>query len=190
VGAAIRSLVLDRVSGYSVLVMLFAADLPVLLHSVPDARQRCGAVILLAAAVCGLLAPFVIDYLPQKLLRFRLGAELAALSHEGRRLFSLAGAVRGRSRPLRRHYGTYNPHLHAGGGESRVDLAWRSWVVIVVKLELCSLTTAMSRLHMIRMWIWEKAMLGRESAQSGPIGPNWSTRTQAVFDHARSATIN
>jgi glycosyltransferase 2 family protein len=88
VGAAIRSLVLDRVSGYSVLVMLFAADLPVLLHSVPDARQRCGAVILLAAAVCGLLAPFVIDYLPQKLLRFRLGAELAALSHEGRRLFA------------------------------------------------------------------------------------------------------
>jgi uncharacterized membrane protein YbhN (UPF0104 family) len=28
VGAAIRSLVLDRVSGYSVLVMLFAVDLP------------------------------------------------------------------------------------------------------------------------------------------------------------------
>jgi hypothetical protein len=117
--AAIRSLVLDRVNGYSVLVMLYAAGLPVLLRSLPDARQRYGAVILLAAALCGLLAPFLIDYLPQKLLRYRLVAEFAALSHEGPPAVRLAGAVRGRFEPLCRHYGTYNPRLHAGGGESR-----------------------------------------------------------------------
>jgi glycosyltransferase 2 family protein len=39
-GAAIRSLVLDRVSGYKMTVVLFGAGLPVLLHILTDARQR------------------------------------------------------------------------------------------------------------------------------------------------------
>jgi uncharacterized membrane protein YbhN (UPF0104 family) len=139
VAAAIRSLVLDRVSGYFVLVMLFAAGLPVLLHSLPDACQRYGAVILLGAALCGLLAPFLIGYLPQKLLRFRLVAELAALSHEGRWLFawparcaavlSLSVAVMGL---------TILAFMLVA--ESRgVDLSWRSWVVIVPAVSLIQL---------------------------------------------------
>ena len=86
--AAIRSLVLDRVSGYLVTIVLFAAGLPVLLHVLPDARQRYGVVVLLGAALCGLVALFLVDYLPRRLLHFRLVAELAALSREGRRLFA------------------------------------------------------------------------------------------------------
>jgi uncharacterized membrane protein YbhN (UPF0104 family) len=86
-GAAIRSLILDRVSGYFVLVVLFAAGLPVLLHILPNARQRCGIVLLLGAALCGLLALFLMDYLPRRLLHFRLMAGFAALSRAGRRLF-------------------------------------------------------------------------------------------------------
>jgi len=88
VGAAIRSLVLDRVSGYFVLVILFAASLPVLLRVLPDPRQRYGIVLLLGAALGGSFALFLIDYLPRPLLRFRLVAELAALSRAGRRLFA------------------------------------------------------------------------------------------------------
>jgi glycosyltransferase 2 family protein len=42
-GAAIRSLVLDRVSGYKMTVVLFGAGLPVLLHILTDARQRYGS---------------------------------------------------------------------------------------------------------------------------------------------------
>jgi uncharacterized membrane protein YbhN (UPF0104 family) len=88
VAAAIRSLVLDRVSGYVVTVALFAAGLPVLLHILPDVRQRYGVVVLLGAALCGLIALFLIDYLPHHLMRFRLVAELAVLSRVARRLFA------------------------------------------------------------------------------------------------------
>ena len=96
VAAAIRSLVLDRVSGYFVMVVLFVAGLPVLLKILPDVHQRYGVVLLLVAALGGLLVLFLIDYLPRGLLRFRLVAELAALSREGRRLFgqpARSGAV-------------------------------------------------------------------------------------------------
>src|SRR6516165_5317767 len=44
-------------------------------------------IMLLGVSLCGLIALFLIDYLPWRLLRFRLVAELAALSREGRRLF-------------------------------------------------------------------------------------------------------
>src|SRR5262249_53478580 len=84
VAEAIRSLVLDRVSGYFVLVVLFAAGIPMLLHILPDPGQRYGVVVLLAAALCGLFSLFLIDYLPRQLLQWRLTAELAALSREGR----------------------------------------------------------------------------------------------------------
>jgi uncharacterized membrane protein YbhN (UPF0104 family) len=88
VAAAIRSLVLDRVSGYFVLVVLFAAGIPVLLRVLPDPQQRYGVIALLAASLCGLFALFAMDYLPRPLLQWRLIAELAALSREGRRLFT------------------------------------------------------------------------------------------------------
>ena len=88
VAAAIRSIVLDRVSGYVVMVALFAAGLPVLLRILPDVRQRYGVVVLLGGALCGLLALFLIDHLPRRLLRFRPMAELAVLSRLGRRLFA------------------------------------------------------------------------------------------------------
>jgi uncharacterized membrane protein YbhN (UPF0104 family) len=87
-GAAIRSLLLDRVSGYFVLVVLFAAGMPVLLHILPDPRQRYGLVLLFGAALCALFALFLMDRLPRRLLRFRPLAELAALSRQGRRLFA------------------------------------------------------------------------------------------------------
>jgi glycosyltransferase 2 family protein len=88
VAAAIRSLVLDRVSGYLVMVVLFAAGLPVLLRVLTEPGQGYGVVLLLGVALCGLFALFLMDYLPQRLLRFRLIAELAALSREGRQLFA------------------------------------------------------------------------------------------------------
>jgi len=136
VAAAIRSLVLDRVSGYVVLVMLFAAGLPVLLHRLPDARQRYGAVIFLAAALCGLVVPFVIDYLPQKLLRFRLVAEFAALSHEGRRLFAWPARC---AAVLSLSVATMGLTILAFmlvAESLGVDLSWRSWVVIVPPVTL------------------------------------------------------
>jgi uncharacterized membrane protein YbhN (UPF0104 family) len=132
-GAAIRSLILDRVSGYFVLVVLFAAGLPVLLHILPDPRQRYGIVLLLGAALCGLFALFLIDYLPRGLLRFRLVAELAAVSREGRRLFARparSGAVLG--------LGAVTIGLTILAYMLVAD-AFRSWLVIVPPVSLIQL---------------------------------------------------
>ena len=139
VAAALRSLVLDRVSGYFVMVVLFAAGLPVLLHILPDVRQRYGVVVLLGAALCGLLVMFLIDYLPRRLLRFRLMAELAALSREGRRLFARparSGAV------LSLGAATVGLTILAFMLVARslgVDLPLSSWVVIVPPVSLIQL---------------------------------------------------
>jgi glycosyltransferase 2 family protein len=138
-GAAIRSILLDRVSGYFVLVALFVAGLPLLLHILPDARQRYGVVALLGTALCGLFALFLIDYLPRRLLHFRLVAEFAALSREGRRLFA---------RPAR--LGTIMGLAAATVGLTilgfmlvakslGVDLSFVSWAVIVPPVTLIQL---------------------------------------------------
>jgi glycosyltransferase 2 family protein len=70
-GAAIRSILLDRAWGYTVLVVLYAAALPSLLKLLPEMRERAGVVVVLAAALAGLLALVLLDYLPRPLLRLR-----------------------------------------------------------------------------------------------------------------------
>ena len=139
VAAAIRSLVLDRVSGYVVMVVLFAASLPVLLHILPDARQRYGVVVLLGAALCGLIALFLIDYLPRRLLRFRLVAELAVLSRVGRRLFARpawSAAVVGLAVAT---VGLTILAFMLVADSLGVDLPFISWIVIVPPVSLIQL---------------------------------------------------
>jgi glycosyltransferase 2 family protein len=139
VAAAIRSLILDRVTGYFVVVVLFAAGLPVLLHILPDPRQRYGIVLLLGAALCGLFALFLLDYLPRRLLHFRLIAEFAALSRQGRRLLARparSGAV------LSLGVATVGLTILAFmlvASSLGVDLPFGSWVVIVPPVTLIQL---------------------------------------------------
>jgi uncharacterized membrane protein YbhN (UPF0104 family) len=87
-GAAIRSILLDRACGYIVIVAVYAAALPTLLHVLPEAREQAGVAGVLGAAVVGLLGLLSIDRLPQLLLRLPLIAQLAELSRESRRLFT------------------------------------------------------------------------------------------------------
>lgn len=99
-GAAIRSILLDRACGYTVLVVVYAAALPSLLRLLPEMRERAGVVVVLAAALAGLLALVLLDYLPRPLLRLRIIAPFAELSRECRRLFNYprrCGAVLGLS---------------------------------------------------------------------------------------------
>jgi len=137
--ASIRSILLDRVSGYFVLVALFAAGLPVLLHVLPDVHQRYGVIVLLGVALCGLIALFLIDYLPRRLLRFRLVAEFAALSRQGRRLLARparSGAV------LSLAAATVGLSILAFmllADSLGVDLPFGSWVVIVPPVTLIQL---------------------------------------------------
>jgi len=99
-GAAIRSILLDRASGYVVLLAVYLVSLPALLHVLPDARQRSGIVLVFGAALSGLVGLLLLDRLPQRLLRHRVIAPLAELSRESRRLFThprRCGAVLGLS---------------------------------------------------------------------------------------------
>jgi glycosyltransferase 2 family protein len=119
--------------------VLFAAGLPVLLHILPDARQRYGIVLLLGTALCGLLALFLIDYLPRGLLRFRLFAELAALSREGRRLFARparSGAVIGLATAT---VGLSILAFMLVAESLGVDLSFVSWLVIIPPVSLIQL---------------------------------------------------
>jgi hypothetical protein len=99
-GAAIRSILLDRACGYLVLVVLYAVGLPSLLHILPDARERSAVLAVLAAGLLGLVALVSLDRLPRPILRLRLMAPFAELSRAGRRLFTnprQCGAVLGLS---------------------------------------------------------------------------------------------
>ena len=84
---AIRSVLLDRASGYAVMVAIFAATLPGLLGFIRDPVQQRMLVLALGAAVAGLVALFLFDRLPTALLRLRPVALFADLSVEARRLF-------------------------------------------------------------------------------------------------------
>ncbi len=86
-GTAVRSILLDRACGYSVLVLLYAVGLPYLLPRFPDALQRVTLIGLFALAAGGLVALFVIDFLPRPLVRLRLLWPLTELSREARRVF-------------------------------------------------------------------------------------------------------
>jgi glycosyltransferase 2 family protein len=85
-GAAIRSILLDRACGYCVLVAAYAAALPGLLRLMPLPSERIGMMAVFVAAVMGLVGLVSIDHLPAPLLRLRAVAPLAELSRESRRL--------------------------------------------------------------------------------------------------------
>ncbi len=84
---AIRSVLLDRASGYLVTLLLFAAGLPALFGTLSDEGERVGMLMVLGAGLSGLLVLFLSDFLPARVLRFPLLAALADLSRESRRLF-------------------------------------------------------------------------------------------------------
>ncbi len=84
---AIRSILLDRASGYIVIVAIFAASLPALLAIIREPLQQRLLLLVLAGAASGLAALFLIDRLPQIVVRLRPVAPLADLSIEARRIF-------------------------------------------------------------------------------------------------------
>jgi uncharacterized membrane protein YbhN (UPF0104 family) len=92
-GAAVRSVLLDRVSGYVVMVALYTASLPALLRVLLDPGERAGLVAIFGIALLGLLALPLMDCLPlpARLLRLPMFAALGELSRETRRLVTRPG---------------------------------------------------------------------------------------------------
>ena len=87
-GAAARSVLLDRASGYAVMVAIYAASLPPLLRSLPGPGERAGVVAMFGIALAGLLALPLMDLLPVRLMRLPGLAALADLSRATRRLIA------------------------------------------------------------------------------------------------------
>jgi uncharacterized protein (TIRG00374 family) len=85
-GTAIRSLLLDRASGYAIIVLLYAAGLPMLFHTVADDLQRQVFIAVFILSVAGLAALFFVDYLPVSFRRLKLLASFAIISGEARSL--------------------------------------------------------------------------------------------------------
>jgi uncharacterized membrane protein YbhN (UPF0104 family) len=87
-GVAVRSIMLERASGYAVFVALYAAGLPTLLHAIGDVQQRWAVLLVLAASVAGLVTLLILDKLPRAVVRLPVIAWLAALSVAARQFCS------------------------------------------------------------------------------------------------------
>ncbi len=138
-GAAIRSILLDRACGYLVLVVIYAASLPSLLHILPEARQRGSIVAVLGVGLLGLLVLLFFDCLPRAMWRPRVIAPLAELSRESRRLFThprRCGTVLGLS-TLTIGLTILAFKLVADSVGSRLPLA--NWIMIVPPVTLIQL---------------------------------------------------
>jgi len=85
-GVAIRSILLDRVSGYAVLLAIYAAGMPALMQIVYDQRVQQILTLELLGAIAGLLALLAIEWLPPRILAHRAIAPLAELSRDARQL--------------------------------------------------------------------------------------------------------
>jgi len=86
--AAVRGVLLDRASGYAVVVALYAAGLPELLAHTHDSAQRWVLLGVLAVTCGGFAALFLFDLVARPLLRWRLFRSLATLSRDARLVFS------------------------------------------------------------------------------------------------------
>jgi glycosyltransferase 2 family protein len=138
-GAAVRSILLDRACGYLVLILVYAASLPGLLRILSDPRQKAVVLIVLGAGLLGLLALLLLDCLPRWLLRLRLIAPIAELSRETRRLLTRparCAAVLGLS-AVTIGLTILGFKLVADGVGSRLPLG--SWIMIVPPVTLIQL---------------------------------------------------
>jgi len=84
--SAIRSVLLDRVCGFAVLIVLYLATLPDLLSIIREPVQQRMLLLVLAGSIAGLVAFCMFDRLPSGLRRLRPIAAFADLSIEMRRV--------------------------------------------------------------------------------------------------------
>jgi hypothetical protein len=90
-GAAIRSILLDRACGYLVLIVLYVLGLPGWLKILPDPQERGAVIGVLVIGLLGLVALVSLDRLPRPILRLRVMTPFAELSRASRRLFTDPG---------------------------------------------------------------------------------------------------
>lgn len=139
-GAAVRSVLVDRVSGYVVVVATYVVSLPTLLKVLPDPSAQAGILTVLAVALAGLLILPLMDFLPLQLMRLPGLAALADLSRSARRLIFNPGrwtAMLGLSILA---FGFTVLACKLVGDSLSVPLSFATWLVIVPPVSLIQLT--------------------------------------------------
>lgn len=138
-GAAVRSVLLDRVSGYAVMVAVYAASLPVLLRVLSGPGERAGVVAVFGATLLGLFGLPLMDLLPALLLRMPMIGALADLSRETRRLVAHPGrcaSVLGLSIAM---IGLAALAYMLVGDSLGVPLSFTTWLVVIPPVSLVQL---------------------------------------------------
>ncbi len=139
-GAAVQSVLIDRISGYVVIVATYVASLPTLLRVLPDPGAQAGILTVLAIALAGLLILPLMDFLPAQLMRLPGLAALADLSRSVRRLIFNPGrwtAVLGLSILA---VGCVVLAWKLVGDSLNVPLSFATWLVIIPLVSLIQLT--------------------------------------------------
>src|SRR5512139_2944937 len=85
-GAAVRSVVIDRVIGMIALIVMFAAGIVLLLRRLHNPAAETGLMLLLAGGLVGTIVFFTSDLVPKTWQRLRVIRELAAVSGAARAL--------------------------------------------------------------------------------------------------------
>jgi len=138
--AAIRSVLLDRASGYFVLVVLYAGTLPVLLGLLPTVAQRGIALAVLGLTLLVMVALGFMDRLPSRIFfQFLLLRRLAELSQETRRLFACpkrSGIVLGLSVVT---IGLTTLSCMLVGNSVGADLSFATWLLVLPPVTLIQL---------------------------------------------------
>jgi glycosyltransferase 2 family protein len=139
-GAAVQSVLIDRISGYVVIVATYVASLPTLLRVLPDPGAQAGILTVLAIALAGLLILPLMDFLPVQLMRLPGLAALANLSRSVRRLIFNPGlwtAMLGLSLLA---VGCVVLAWKLAGDSLSVPLSFATWLVIIPLVSLIQLT--------------------------------------------------
>ena len=135
-----QSVLIDRISGYVVIVATYVASLPTLLQVLPDPGAQAGILTILAIAVAGLLILPLMDFLPAQLMRLPGLATLADLSRSVRRLIFNPGrwtAILGLSILA---VGCVVLAWKLVGDSLNVPLSFATWLVIIPLVSLIQLT--------------------------------------------------
>lgn len=138
-GAAVRSILLERASGYSVYVALYAVGLPRLLQAIADSRQRHALLLVLVVCVAGLAALLVLDKLPGAISRIPLMAWLAELAVAGRRFCADPWRLAANLILSASSVGLTVFGFKLAGDAVGVHLAYSTWLVVVPPIALIQL---------------------------------------------------
>jgi uncharacterized membrane protein YbhN (UPF0104 family) len=138
-GTAIRSILIERASGYFVLVVLYASGLPFLLRAMSGASEKRIILAVLITAIAALASLFVLDWLLSFAARRPIIALLTDLSRDARRLCSELSRLAMVLFLSGLGIGLTALSFKFLGDSVSVELSYPNWLIIIPPVALISL---------------------------------------------------